>query len=576
MLATQRWYRRRRAPDSFLQQFANLDSVLARVLYARGIDSSELIRAFLTDEGDLGNPFRMAGMSEAVTRIRRALASRERIVVYGDFDVDGVSATVLLVSALRMLGGQVEPYIPDRFAESYGLNIPALERLRQDPTDLVVTVDCGIRSVDEANRARAIGLDLVITDHHSVPRELPPALAVIDPKRPDCRYPFEALSGVGVAYRLAEALFRVENRMRRHGTTPLEHEQFLDLVALGTIADIVPLQGENRTLARRGLERMRLSPRVGLRALMAVAAVDPEKLDSQAISFRLAPRLNAAGRLENGRLAYRLLMSASEDEAGQLSSELDQINRRRQELLEQQLEEARQALGEGFGRPVLIVDGPGFHEGIVGLIASRLTDEFYRPALVMRRGEETTRGSARSIEGFHITHALDACSDLLMRYGGHARAAGLTLATKHVPVFRERLESYCAEHIDEEILSRRLSVDAIVKLAEISEETISALATLEPFGEGNPGPCLASQELRVLASWAVGQDGKHLRMQVGEDGQSLPAVAFRQGHLASEFSRDDLVDLVYRPTINEWEGSAHIELVVEAIRPSKQGAEAGQ
>lgn len=576
MSATQRWYRRRRPPDSFLRQFANLDPILARVLYARRIDRPELIRAFMSGEGDLGNPFQMAGMNEAVTRLRCALASRERIVVYGDFDADGISATALLVSALRLLGGRAEPYIPDRFTESYGLNKPALERLRRDGASLVVTVDCGIRSVEEAAQARAIGLDLVITDHHSVPEDLPPAIAVIDPKRPDCRYPFKALSGVGVAYRLADALFRVENRLVGRSESPPGHEQFLDLVALGTIADIVPLEGENRTLSRQGLERMRLSPRVGLRALMRIAGVDPEKVDSQAISFRLAPRINAAGRLEHARLAYDLLMSTSENEASSLSDELNQINQRRQELLERQIEEARQLLGEETGRLVLIVDGPSFHEGIVGLVASRLTDEFYRPALVMRRGEETTRGSARSIEGFHITRALDACADLLTRHGGHARAAGFTLLTKDVPAFRERLESYCAEHLDEETLSRRLSVDAIVKLAEIGEETISALAAMEPFGEGNPEPCLATEGLRVLASWAVGQDGRHLRMQVEEEGRSLPAIAFRQGHLASEFSRDDMVDLVYHPILNEWEGNTNIELVVEAIRPSKRDDGANQ
>ena len=564
----QKWVLRRKAADDLLRQVPDLDPILAKVLYARKIDTPERVRAFLAEERELGSPFQLPDMSQAVTRLRQALQRQERIVVYGDFDADGVSATALLVSALKSLGGEVYPYIPDRFSEAYGLNKPALERLHSEGAQLVVTVDCGIRSVEEVAHARTLGLDMIITDHHSVPKELPPALAVVDPKRPDSRYPFRELAGVGVAYRLVDALSRALSRVTQGERPDLDLDQFLDLVALGTVADIVPLRGENRTLARWGLRRMRESKRVGLSALMKVSGVELGKVDSQAIAFRLGPRINAAGRLKHAMLGYDLLVTSSEDQAEKLATELNLINQQRQQLLLEQVEEARELLGKDGGRQLLFVEGPAFHEGIVGLIASRLTDEFYRPALVMRSEGEITRGSARSIEGFHITHALDDCAQLLSRYGGHARAAGFSLPTENLPAFSEQLEGYCAEHLDTEILQRRISADAIVTLDDIDEDTPAALTPLEPCGEGNPEPALATLGLRLLSLRPVGQEGRHLRMEVSDGKRSVSAIAFRQGHLASEYAPGDTIDLIYRPALNEWQGKESLQLVVTAMRSS--------
>ena len=573
VFAPERWCLRRKASESFPAQVAelNLEPVLAKVLHARKIDTPERVRAFLMEEGALGDPFQMAGMTQAVTRLRRALAGGERIVVYGDFDTDGVSATVLLVSALRLLGGNVEGFIPDRFKEGYGLDVTALGEFKD--ARLVVTVDCGVRSAKEVARAQELGLDMIITDHHAPAQELPAALAIIDPKRADCPYPFKDLAGVGVAYRLAEALFRVAARMGQGTQAGLEPEQFLDLVALGTVSDIVPLGGENRQLVRRGLKLMREAPRVGLRALMEAAGMRPEGIDSEAIAFRLGPRLNAAGRLENARLAYDLLMSDSQDEARELSGRLSTLNQERQQLLETQVAEAKELLGSTDGRLLLIVGAPTFREGIVGLVASRLTEEFHKPSLVMRHGETTTRGSARSIEGFHITQALDACSELLLQHGGHARAAGFTLPNENLPAFCERLEQYGIEHLNEEMLSRRRLVDALVSLNEITPETLAALAMLEPFGEGNPEPALATVGLQLKDVRPVGQEGRHLRLEVSDGVQSIPAIAFRQGYLAGEIKPGDMVDLIYRPTLNEWQGQVSLQLVVQAIRPSAASSE---
>ena len=544
-----------------------INPVAAQVLYARKIDTLERTLAFLNPEDEeVGDPFRLAGMTEAVARLGHALRHGERIAVYGDFDVDGVAATALLVSALQALGGQAFPFIPDRFSEGYGLNEAALGRLSREGTQLVVTADCGIRSVAEIEYASALGLPVIITDHHSVPDPLPQALVIINPKMSASDYPFRDLSGVGVAYRVAEALFRTEGGRQGAKHASLDPGCFLDLVALGTVADVVPLIGENRTLVRLGLAQLRASPRVGVGALVAVCGLAIKDVDSQAVAFRLAPRLNAAGRLEHASLAYELLMTRSPERAQELSHQLNRINQERQHLLSEQVEEARALLEGATQERILIVDGPAFHEGIVGLVASRLVEEFYRPTLVMRQEKGFARGSARSIEGFHITEALDACKDLLLRYGGHARAAGFSLRTEALPAFRERLRGYCDDHLDESTLKRRILVDAIVSLDEIDGETPAALDQLGPFGEGNPAPALASLGVRLMALRCVGQDGRHLRLELGNGRRTFPAIAFRQGHLAEQFSAGDVVDLVYRPTLNEWQGVTSLQLVVRAMR----------
>ena len=581
------WYLRRGGATDLAERVQHLDPVLAKVLYARRIDTPDLARAFLYPPDDAADPLTMAGMPQAVERLIRALREREPIAVYGDFDADGVTATALLTLALRALGGIVTPYIPDRFNEAYGLNKPALKRLYDAGTRLVVTVDCGVRSVAEVAYANALGLDVVITDHHSVPDELPPALAVVDAKREDCAYPFKDLAGVGVAFRLAQALYEAASRERVAIRGAADPSEFLDLVAVGTVADIVPLRGENRSLAQRGLARLRASARPGIDALTVAAGIPREEVDSTDIAFRLGPRLNAAGRLleqnDNGQsgahLALDLLLTGNPEEARALAAKLNQINAERQDLLERQLDRARELLGEAQGRPFLFVHDPDFHEGIVGLIASRLSDEFYRPSLVMRRGKRSSRGSARSIEGIHITHALDENAALLTRWGGHALAAGVTLPTANLDPLEERLTAFCEAHLDGVGDGPKQYVDAIITLDEITPETLAALAMMEPCGEGNPEPALATRKLRVMTVRAVGQDGKHLRLDVRDDasgttrhrsgnGRVLPAIGFRLGHMAESLRVGDSIDLVYRPTLNVWQGQASLQLVVQAIRPA--------
>ncbi len=566
MSADAQWLLKRRFAEAFLSQVPELNPLLARVLYARGLQSAAEVAAFLATDGDLGDPLLLPDMAPAVDRLQRALAERERIVVYGDFDADGVSATALLVSALRALGGDVQPYIPDRFDESYGLNIPALQRIRATGAALVVTVDCGIRSPQEAAYCRQIGLDLIITDHHMVSAELPGAVAVVDPKREDNRYPFADLAGVGLAYRLVAALY---DRARRSGALPSDApalDAYLDLVALGTVADIVPLIGENRLLAHRGLTHLRQTSRPGLEALMSVAGVQPARARSEDIAFRLGPRINAAGRLDHAMLAYRLLMTDSREEAGTLAEELHHINAQRQELLDQQVAMAEEMLGDPAALRVLFVAGAEFHEGIVGLVASRLSEAHHRPALVMRASEEGVRGSARSIEGFHITQALDQCGDLLTHWGGHERAAGFSLDLASLEPLRQRLTAHCARELDDSLLSPRLRVDAIVKLADIDQRAVEALAALEPTGQANEPATLATLGLELSGLRAVGNHERHLQFYVRDGSRTMRGIGFGMGHWATQLRPGARIDVVYTPTLQTWQGNTTVQMVAQAMR----------
>ena len=565
MPSEQEWVLRRRTPDAFVRAQSDLDPIVARILYARHIDTPGKIRSFLATDGALGDAMELAGMAAAIERVAQAIDRQESIAVYGDFDVDGVTATVLMTSALRALGARVQAFIPDRFEDGYGLNIDAIDRLGDGGVSLCITVDCGVRSTDEVAHARARGMDMIITDHHSVPDVLPDAIAVIDPKREDSTYAFRELAGVGVAYQVARAL---TNALSDKGSQQNDAllDEYLDLVGLGTIADVVPLEGENRTLARWGLNRMRSAARPGLQELARVAGIELAAVNSTDVAYRIAPRLNAAGRIENARIAYQLLLSRDGQQAAVTAKTLNDRNRERQDLLEEQFSQATSQIDAACLPRLLFVHGPDYHEGIVGLVASRLREQFYRPALVLRSDAETSRGSARSIEGFHITQALESCRDILMRFGGHAQAAGFTLESSRIAEFEARLLTYAEEHLDESLLVPRIQVDAIVDLDEVSDRTPVAISALGPFGKGNPEPLLATLGARVMDLRRMGSEGKHLRLSIAQNGTPRTCVAFRQGAVAEWLRTGDCVDVLYRPSLNRWQGRESLQLVVEALR----------
>jgi len=537
--------------------------ILRQVLFNRGMGSDAEARAFLKAQPAFNpDPFQLTGMQTAVERIQYALAHGEAIAIYGDYDVDGVTATALLVQALQGLHANVRGYIPNRFDEGYGLNTDALDSLKADGVKLVITVDCGIRSPDEALHARTIGLDLIISDHHHPDGDsLPPALAVINPKQHGDLYPDKDLAGVGIAYKIAEALASV-----RQSAVSLQLEDLHDLVALGTVADLAPLVGENRVLVRKGLKQIRETKRQGLFSLAGVAEMNIDRVTAGSIGFILGPRLNASGRLESALASLELLTTTDLMRAGQLAQQLDAQNRQRQSITKStQLQAEEIAMREDPDAFLLFAAHDDFNPGIVGLAASRLTETYYRPAVVAAKNAEETRGSCRSIPEFHITDALDQCKDLLVRHGGHAAAAGFTVKNGNLPELVARLKSIARDQLSGRDLRQTLSADMEVPLSELNFEVLKHLAYLEPTGYGNPDAVFVSRDVKVKSSRTVGAEGRHLKLLL-EDGRGavFDSIGFRMGHLQP--SLPARVDVMYHFEANEWNGKKSLQLNLKDVK----------
>jgi len=571
VLLSKRWLLAEPANPQYLRRFRGLHPLLAQVLINRGLDSYQAATEFLYAKNVTYNPFDMPDMAKAVGRIRQAITRGEKIVIYGDFDADGVTSTALLMQTLRAFRANAEPYIPHRVDEGYGLNSPALLELAERGVSLVITVDCGIRSVEEVEDARAAGIDLIITDHHSLGPTLPDAFAVINCKRPG--YPEPMLAGVGVAFKLAQALIMADRNNRKYGKRkghdPIDVADLMDLVALGTVADMMPLHHmENRVLVRRGLEKINTGQRPGIRALMDVAGVEPGKVSSTTIGFSLAPRINAAGRLDDAMIAYRLLASNSMEEAQEWAQTLQDLNTQRQNFTREAQSTIREQLEDSTDLPLIFAAHEGFLPGIVGLVAGRLTEEFFRPTVVMELGEDESRASCRSIPQFDITNALDQCADLLVRHGGHALAAGFTVANDNINALRERLSELAAEALAGQTLTPTLDIDAEVDVHQISEELISAVSLLEPFGNGNPLPVLMTRNVHVSECKTVGKDNRHLKLKLSRAGQPpLDAIGFGLGEWVAHMPQR--IDIAYQLEINEWNGRRNIQANLQDIRPAE-------
>lgn len=543
--------------------------VVAQILHNRGYTDPSSAAAFLRGEIVPSDSFRMEGMAKAVSRIRQAIKRKEVIVVYGDFDADGVTSTSLLVSVLKALGANVHPYIPHRVDEGYGLNNDALLRLAKRGAKLVITVDCGIRSVEEVEVGQRAGLDMIITDHHSVGAEVPRALAVINPKQVTCKYPEKMLAGVGVTFKLADALLKAARQQDRIEPL-LRSEDLLDLVAIGTVADLVPLShAENRFLVIEGLKKLRRLERPGLRAMLEVASLSPDQISATTIGFVIGPRINAAGRLESAMTAYHLLTAADVHEALPYAHKLQELNETRQRLTREMQEYARTVAGvaEGGDAPLIFAADANFKQGIVGLVAGRLTEEFYRPSIVVQRGEDESHGSCRSIAEFNITEALDQCADLLIRHGGHAQAAGFSIHNDNLPPFRERMLDIAAEQLRGQTLLPRLSVDAVVPLHGLNTHLYEALKSLEPCGHGYPAPILATRGLRVADFRTVGKDNAHLKLKLTDGALEQDAIAFRFGELIRDLP--PVIDVAYELEVNEWNGSRSLQMNVVDLRKAE-------
>jgi single-stranded-DNA-specific exonuclease len=559
-----RWRVSPRISPDVDQALAPYPRVIRQSLFNRGIATAEKARQYLECQPLAGlDPFNLLGIETAVERLDHAIRTQEKIVVYGDYDVDGVTATALLTLVLEAMGATVIPYIPNRFDEGYGLNIEALDSLKSEGASLVVTVDCGIRSLDEAEHARQIGLDMIISDHHHPGQALPDALAIINPKQAGDRYPEKELAGVGLAYKLAQALiYDLE-------ATHINPESYLDLVALGTVADLAPLVGENRLLVRQGLEWLRQPHRQGLLSLMRVAGIRIDRLNAGNIGFGIGPRLNAAGRLDTAEAALTLLMTNDVSEAGALALHLDSQNRDRQKLTREIQQRAEELAFIDDDDPLLIfASDPEFNPGIVGLAASRLSESYYRPAVVAHQAEDHTRGSCRSIPEFHITEALDQCQDLLVRHGGHAAAAGFTVLNEHVGELKSRLREIADQQLAGVDLRPLITADAELPLSELKPDLLIFLDQMEPTGYGNHQPLFVSRDLFLdpNRTRAVGQDGNHLKLTVTDGRITFDGIGFRLGHWMGRLPHK--VDLLYTFELNEYNGRVNLQLNVKDLKPS--------
>lgn len=533
---------------------AGYSSILAHLLFHRGVVNPSEVERFLSADSSLrGDPLKLPGVPQAVSRIYRALVAGESIAVYGDFDADGVTATALMVEGLSLLNGSVQPYIPHRMTEGYGLKVAALENLRKQGVSLIVSVDCGITALEPVRRAAKHGLDIIITDHHLPLDEVPDAVAVVDPKLPGCAYPFCDFSGAGVAFKVIQALFQGVGK---------EHllERIVDLAAVGTVADLVPLLGENRYLAKSGLGRLNDSPRVGIREMVKQAGLKLGELDAESISWTLAPRLNAAGRLEHAMASYRLLTTVSQDEAEDLAAWLQQKNTERQELTTRALRTAHELL-DGHAGPAVLVSHGEFPVGICGLVAGRLSEELYVPAVVIRAGEDLSSGSCRSIPEFNIIEAMNqfqAETSTFIQYGGHAQAAGFTMRTKDVQRFGDYLVDLAESSLSGVDLRPRIDVDAELTFSELGGDVFPTIRKLAPFGEGNPAPLFLSRRVEVLERRLMGARRDHFRLKLKQDGMTWNAVGFGMGNREGQIR--DFLDVVYSVEVDSWNGSARLRL----------------
>ena len=535
------------------------------------LNNRSLTEEHLSDSPDgLSDPYLMKDMDRLVARILQAIRKGERLVVFGDYDVDGVTSTALLLDFFDRVGADASFLLPDRFRDGYGMKPPGVARAIAQGARLIVTADNGISSFEAVDAAVAAGVDVVVIDHHHPQDKLPAAQAIVNPNRHDCTYPFKGLAAVGVAFKVVQALsgeLLPEPERRRYLNA------LLDLVALGTVADVAPMVQENRLLTRRGMQVLEQTERPGLLALKAVAGMSNKPVDTTAIGYFLGPRINSAGRLASAELALRLLRSKDMSEAAPLAEELNGLNSERQTLQTEGVAEAeRQVEDEGLARhhKVLVVQGEHWHLGVVGLIAGRLVEKFWRPALVCTdfRKNGVYTGSARTAGGYNIVQAIFRVSDLLTEFGGHADAAGFSVPVQHYPAFRERLIADADARLSDDALKPKLEVDVVLAPEEISLSTVAAISRLAPFGSGNELPRFVARHCRIADARAVGH-GAHLKLVVDTGAQACDAIWFRQGERVYELSAGQGVDVAFSLGTNTWQGQTKVQMVVEDMRSAR-------
>ena len=559
-----------------MAQALNVSFLTAKVLYHRGIRDAQSAKNFLEPEAaPFHDPFAMKGMQSAVERIARAIDEKESVCVYGDYDVDGMSASAILIRALRKLGGRVQSYIPTR-DEGYGLNIPALEKISADGVELLISVDCGITNEREI-AAVAERMDVIVTDHH-LPAldDVTSAVAVVNPNQRGCNYPDKNLCGAGVAFKLSQALM---NYLR--GVDIQTYTTDIELAAMATVADLVPLKGENRKIVRMGLQLLRQSQCVGLRALVNVSCPGDKKISAGQIAFQIAPRLNSVGRLKSAGEGLNLLLNDDVESANETARSFNKMNQRRKDIEAKILEAAEEIAGDmrcehGGDLCTLVIAGDGWHEGVIGLTASKLVERYNLPTIILTTQDgKLYRGSCRSIPALHMKNALDTMSNLFEQYGGHSQAAGLSITAENVTEFASRFDDYVRQHLRDEDYQPILHVDAIINPAQIDIDTAREFEKFEPYGIGNPRPVLACTKVRGVHARAMGKDGTHLSFAIPAETDNAPdirAVAWGMGSLAPLVDNEP-IDVAYEPSLDEWQGTVRIQCNVSSLEPVEIAAE---
>ena len=554
-------------PAATLSRELGVSAVTGRLLCIRGLGTLDEARRFLSPRlDDLHDPLALADMSRAVDRILAAIASRDRIAIHGDYDVDGVTSTVILRRALDLLGADVVHFIPERLRDGYGLQPATIDRLHQDGARLVISVDCGIRAADAATRARELGMDLIITDHHEPDAELPHAFAVINPKRRDCSYPDKNLAGVGVVLKLVQALC---GRTGHANWLPA----FVKVAAIGTLADVVPLTGENRIIAKLGLGMLSRGPhKVGLRALLEVCGLTGREIDSYHIGFVVAPRVNAAGRMSSPDIAARLLLASDETmgvEARELAEQLNSENLRRQQEEADIVNQAKKIVETDLdigARTVIVVAGDGWHRGVIGIVASKLVDAFHRPAIVLSIDGDVAHGSCRSIPSFNMLGALESCGEVMSKFGGHKQAAGLTMETAKIRELRGRVNDFADSCLGPDDLRPRLWIDGSLGFKSINEQVVSELATLAPFGAGNPCPIFRTSRVEIVDGPRRLKE-RHLKMAFKQDGRVFRGIAWRSSERESFVTEHRAaIDLAFSLENDIYNGERYLQLSVADFR----------
>ena len=552
--------------DDSLANLPEYPGFILKLLSMRAIRTEEEINDFLNpDYGKLHDPFLFQDMQKSVERIRAAIDKSERICIYADYDADAITAAVVIFLALQKLGVEADCYIPDRFTEGYGMNLDAINKIKDKGVGLIITVDCGTNAVEEAKHCKDLGIDLIITDHHEVTGELPQAYALINPKNPQDLYPYPYLTGVGVAYKLVQALF---SGITYHVTRNIPEgweKWLLDLVAIGTVADCQSLTMENRILVSFGLKVLSKTRRTGLRALLTLAAVNLDKVDAYTLGFIIAPRINAAGRIKHADLAFQLLVSNNQTEAEKLAIELNSLNSHRQGLTEQILSEAKEQVEIISDKKILLASGSNWPKGVVGLVAGKLAEEYCRPVLIMERGEVYATGSARSVANFNMVEALGFSKDLLSKYGGHNQAAGFTLPTNNIGALYQKLLEY-AESINFTNGQPILEADAVMEGSELTWENFDYLKKFGPFGVGNPKPKFVGYGLTLTDFRLVGSKNQHLKLIVGFGGHVLEAMAFGKSFLQTQLKKGQVLDMVFELDANEWNGNKKLQLKIVDLK----------